>query len=165
MIAMLVMAVLVVFMMIGFGLYLRKAENNGVKTNAKKLFKGSVVASSCFIMVIGAGLLLMNVNKAHAQQAAPATTTTTVAAAASAGETSVTKPMTSATGWGYLGAALAVGLGSIGAGVALGMSSAAAIGAVSENQKIFGLTIVFVGMAEGVAIYGLIIAIMILSRI
>lgn len=63
-----------------------------------------------------------------------------------------------------LAAALSTGLGSIGAGIAVASTGAAATGAIAEKPETFGRAIVFVGMAEGVAIYGLIIAFMILNR-
>jgi V/A-type H+-transporting ATPase subunit K len=55
-------------------------------------------------------------------------------------------------------------LGCIGAGIAVSSTGAAAIGAMAEKPETFGRSMVFVGMAEGVAIYGLIIAFMILNR-
>ena len=68
-------------------------------------------------------------------------------------------------GLGYLAAALAVGLGSIGAGLAVGATASAAVGAVAEREEVAGKALVFVGLAEGIAIYGLVIAIMILNRL
>ncbi|MDR1194130.1 MAG: ATP synthase subunit C [Peptococcaceae bacterium] len=62
----------------------------------------------------------------------------------------------------YIAAALSVGLGSIGAGVATGKAASAALGALSENEAIFGKSMIFVALAEGVAVYGLIIAILML---
>lgn len=70
-----------------------------------------------------------------------------------------------AYGFGFLGAGLAVGLACIGTGIATGMSASAAIGAVSEDPKMLGTSLLFVGLSEGIAIYGLIIAIMILGRL
>ena len=67
-----------------------------------------------------------------------------------------------ASGVQYIAAALAVGSGSIGCGIAVASAASAAIGAISENENIFGKTLVYVGLAEGVAIYGLLIALMIL---
>jgi len=67
--------------------------------------------------------------------------------------------------WGYLAAALATGLSALGAGLAVAGVGAAAIGAVAEKPEIFGRALVFVGLAEGIAIYGLIISIMILNRL
>ncbi len=69
------------------------------------------------------------------------------------------------SGLGYLGAALATGLACIGSGYGVGVVGAAALGAVSENEKMFGRTLIYVGLAEGLAIYGLIISIMILGSL
>lgn len=63
-----------------------------------------------------------------------------------------------------MGAALATGLAAIGAGIAVGIAGAAAIGAITEKPETLGRTLIFVGLAEGIAIYGLIISFMILTR-
>ena len=68
-------------------------------------------------------------------------------------------------GMKYLAAALAVGLAGIGGGIAVASGAPAAIGAVSENDKTFGKSLIFVAMGEGVAIYGLLISIMILNKV
>lgn len=67
--------------------------------------------------------------------------------------------------FGFLAAAIAVGVGSLGAGVAVGYVGAAAMGAIGEKPELAGRALIFVGLAEGIAIYGLIIAIMILGKI
>jgi len=67
--------------------------------------------------------------------------------------------------WGYLAAAIATGLSAVGAGIAVGGVGAAAVGAIAERPELFGRTLVLVGLAEGIAIYGLIISIMILARL
>ena len=56
-------------------------------------------------------------------------------------------------------------MATIGAGYAVGAVGSSALGAVSEDQKILGKTLIFVGLAEGIAIYGLIISILILGRL
>ena len=66
---------------------------------------------------------------------------------------------------GLLAAALATGLACIGAGIAVAMVASSAIGAISENPSLLGKTIIFAGLAEGIAIYGLIISIMILNKV
>ncbi|WP_102398670.1 ATP synthase subunit C [Haloimpatiens massiliensis] len=71
----------------------------------------------------------------------------------------------SSTGMGYIAAALCTGLATIGAGYAVGAVGSSALGAVSEDSKILGKTLIFVGLAEGIAIYGLIISIMILMKL
>jgi V/A-type H+-transporting ATPase subunit K len=63
-----------------------------------------------------------------------------------------------------MGAALATGLACIGAGIAVGIAGAAAIGGITEKPEILGRTLIFVGLAEGIAIYGLIISFMILAQ-
>lgn len=63
--------------------------------------------------------------------------------------------------WDSLAMALVVGLASIGSGIAVAAAAPAAIGATSEDPKAFGKAIVFVGLAEGVSIFGLLIAIFI----
>jgi V/A-type H+-transporting ATPase subunit K len=71
----------------------------------------------------------------------------------------------SASGLGYMAAALSTGLATIGAGYAVGSVGSSALGAVSEDPKILGKTLIYVGLAEGIAIYGLIISIMILAKL
>jgi V/A-type H+-transporting ATPase subunit K len=68
------------------------------------------------------------------------------------------------SGGAELGAALSTGLACIGAGIAVGFAGAAAIGAITEKPQILGRTLIFVGLAEGIAIYGLIISFMLLNR-
>ena len=70
--------------------------------------------------------------------------------------------LTLGDGFKYLAAALSTGLATIGTGVAVGSAGSSAIGAVSEDPTILGKTLIFVGMAEGIAIYGMIISILIL---
>jgi V/A-type H+-transporting ATPase subunit K len=70
-----------------------------------------------------------------------------------------------ATAWGLVSAALAVGLACIGAAYAVAHVGAASIGAMSERPELAARALIFVGLAEGIAIYGLIISVMILGRI
>lgn len=70
-----------------------------------------------------------------------------------------------AQGMGFLGAALATGLSALGAGIAVAAAAPAAIGAISENDKNFGKSLIFVAMGEGVAIYGLLISILIINAL
>lgn len=67
-----------------------------------------------------------------------------------------------ADGLKYIGAGLAVGLSGVGGGIAVASSASAALGAISENDSAFGKSLIFVGLAEGVALYGLIIALVLL---
>ena len=68
-------------------------------------------------------------------------------------------------GLGFLAAAIAVGCSCISAGWAVAKSAPAALGAISENPDNFGRAIIFVALGEGCAIYGLLIAILILNAL
>lgn len=63
----------------------------------------------------------------------------------------------------FLAAAISTGLAAIGAGIAVGIAGAAAIGAIAEKPELLGRTLIFVGLGEGIVIYGLIISFMILG--
>ena len=70
-----------------------------------------------------------------------------------------------ATGLGYIAAALVTSVSGIGSGIAVASSASAALGAISEDQSVFGKSMIFVAMAEGIALYGLIISFMILGKL
>ena len=71
----------------------------------------------------------------------------------------------SVAGMAYLAAALVTGLCTIGTGIATGQAASAALGALSENEGIMGKALIFVALAEGIAIYGLLISFTILGRV
>lgn len=91
----------------------------------------------------------------HPWVAAQAATTT---AATSSGTTV-------GTGIGLLGVAMATVGSTLASGWALAHVGAAALGAVTEKPELFGRTLVYVGLAEGIAIYGVIISIMIMGKL
>ena len=67
--------------------------------------------------------------------------------------------------WGYASAAAAAALSAIGAGYAVAQVGSAAVGALAEKPELMGRVLVMVGLAEGIAIYGLIVSILILNRL
>jgi V/A-type H+-transporting ATPase subunit K len=69
------------------------------------------------------------------------------------------------TVWGFAAAAFATAIGSIGAGIAVAYVGSAALGAIGEKPELAARALIYVGLAEGIAIYGLIISIMILTKI
>ncbi len=71
----------------------------------------------------------------------------------------------SAAAYGYISAAAATGMSALGAGIAVAAAAPAAIGAISEDAKNLGKSLIFVALGEGVAIYGLLISILILNNI
>ena len=66
---------------------------------------------------------------------------------------------------GFFAAALSVGLSCLGAGFAVSSVGSAAMGAMAEKPELAGRALIFVGLAEGIAIYGLIVAIMIVGKL
>jgi V/A-type H+-transporting ATPase subunit K len=67
--------------------------------------------------------------------------------------------------WGLAAAAASAGLSALAAGYAVAHVGSAAIGAIAEKPEVMGRVLVMVGLAEGIAIYGLIISILILNRL
>ncbi len=78
-----------------------------------------------------------------------------------AAASSVAKPY---SGQALIGAAVAVAGSSLGAGIAVAYTGSAALAAMSERPELFGRAMVVVGLAEGIAIYGLVIAILLMPR-
>lgn len=122
----------------------------------RRMMMGSLV-SKAVVVVLCVGMAWFGATlitePAAAAEGAPA-----VAASASAGASA----QTSALGMKYISAALAVGIGSVAAGIAVAMVGSAAMGAVAERPELMGRSLIYVGLAEGIAIYGVVVAIMIL---
>jgi V/A-type H+-transporting ATPase subunit K len=83
------------------------------------------------------------------------------AAAASAGAGEISVGM----GLAFIGIALPTTFSTIAAAIAVGPIGAASLAAVSEKPEIFGRTLVYLGLAEGIAIYGLVLSILLLNRV
>lgn len=83
---------------------------------------------------------------------------------AATGGNATTSATASVAGWQLIAAALSTGLSCIGGGIAVASAASAALGAISEDSSIMGKSLIFVALAEGIALYGLIISFMILSR-
>jgi V/A-type H+-transporting ATPase subunit K len=139
----LVIALGLVLSAIGLGLAVINRKING--KNAKRLLGMNVI--SLFGMLAVATIVLV----AGGLDASASGTEATAAASAS-------------DGLRFIAAALSTGLACIGAGIAVASTGSAAIGAISEDPRLLGRTIIFVGLAEGIAIYGMIITILILNR-
>ncbi|MCX7884332.1 MAG: ATP synthase subunit C [Caloramator sp.] len=115
---------------------------NGKESNKKKV-KKALRINLCSLVPVLTGIIITSIPKvAYAEGA-----------------------VSSSSGLGFIAAALSTGLAAVGAGIAVAAVGSSALGAVSEDPKILGKTLIFVGLAEGIAIYGLIISIMILGRL
>lgn len=67
--------------------------------------------------------------------------------------------------FGLVAAAIAFGLGAVGSGFAISHVGAAAVGAVAEKPQIAGQALLFVALAEGIVVFGFVIALMILAKV
>jgi len=75
------------------------------------------------------------------------------------------QPLGTNTGLAFIAAAIATGVGSIGAGIAVSAVGTAAVGAIAEKPELMGKALIYVALAEGIAIYGLLISIIILAKV
>jgi len=106
-----------------------------------------LVAVNAAVLVFALALLASALNAAPATAAGPDPT-----AATGAGGTAL------------IAAAIAVAGSSLGAAIAVAYTGAAALAAMSERPEMFGRAMVVVGLAEGIAIYGLIISIILIGK-
>ena len=112
------------------------------------------IISFAIVCVVTCGIP-MAVSAATPDTTAANSTTTSQAAAAAAD---------SGKGLGLLAAAIAVSVSGIAGGIAVAAAAPAAIGATSEDPKNFGKAIIFVALAEGIALYGLLASILIINK-
>lgn len=131
---------LILSIIIPFGYFLIGEKN-------KKRYKLTLATNAFFFFGAFAIATIMLLGGPNAQAAETATTATL------------------ATGLGYIAAALVTGLSCIGGGIAVASAASAALGAISEDSSILGKSLIFVGLAEGVCLYGLIISFMILGKL
>ncbi|MCG7882193.1 MAG: ATP synthase subunit C [Candidatus Thiodiazotropha taylori] len=68
-------------------------------------------------------------------------------------------------GLGIIGVGIPTALSTIGAGIAVGPLGAASLAVLAEKPEIFGRTLIYLGLAEGIAIYGLVMSILLLDKI
>jgi V/A-type H+-transporting ATPase subunit K len=98
--------------------------------------------------IVGTALVLITSLPAHAQ----------------AGAAAAVAPDPEVLRWAFVSAAAAAGLSTLAAGYAVAVVGSAAVGALAEKPELLGRVLILVGLAEGIAIYGLIVAILILNR-
>ena len=137
-------------------------EGRGIK---QKITEGSIMKtkfSKLFVTI----LIVAAVTCCGALGVFAADDTADTTAAASSSETVNTdNDHNSSLSIGLVAAALATGLAGIGGGMAVASAAPAAIAANSENEKTFGKSLIFVALGESIALYGLVISIMILSKL
>jgi V/A-type H+-transporting ATPase subunit K len=107
-----------------------------------------IVKFANLALLVGTGVLVI-----LAMLAEPSSAATTAASSAN-----------SYAGQALIGAAIAVAGSSIGAGISVAYTGSAAIADMSERPELFGRAMVIVGLAEGIAIYGLVVAIILIGK-
>lgn len=138
-IKLLFIAAIVLGIILPFGYYLIGEKN-------KKRYKRAIGANLFFYFgCFAVSAIMMFSGNVHAADAAGAAA--------------------NAAGLGYLAAALSTGLACVGGGIATASAASAALGAISEDPSALGKSFIFVGLAEGVCLYGLIISFMILGKL
>jgi V/A-type H+-transporting ATPase subunit K len=115
---------------------------------AQRWWKGTLATNLLVFVSAGLGALVLGMQDALAQQTATP-----------GGEISV------GLGLALLGAGLPTALAAFGAGLAVGPVGAAALAVIAEKPEMFGRTLIYLGLAEGIAIYGLVVTILLLGRI
>jgi V/A-type H+-transporting ATPase subunit K len=111
--------------------------------------KGGVLGNFLVFGLAVAGFLFLGVQDVMAQEAA---------ATGGSG-------ISMAVGLALIGIGLPTGLAAIGAGIALGPVGAAALAVIAEKPEMFGRTLIYMGLAEGIAIYGLVMSILLLGKL
>jgi V/A-type H+-transporting ATPase subunit K len=139
------------FALIASGIYLEMRPPIAAKATVRH-WKG--VVSFNLLAFVGAqiGLLFFGIQDVMAEQAA-------TAAASGATEVSV------GLGLALIGIGIPTALATIGAGIAVGPVGAASLAVISEKPEMFGRTLIYLGLAEGIAIYGLVVTILLLGKI
>lgn len=121
-----------------------------IRHNPPRWLKGTVGANLILFVAAEAGLLLVGVHDALAAEPA---------AVAGAREVSV------GLGLALIGIGIPTALATIGAGIAVSSVGAASLAVIAERPEVFGRTLVYLGLAEGIAIYGLVVTILMLGKI
>ncbi len=132
-----------------------RAVKKGKKT--KTAFKSQVIAFAAVAVLTFAVPFVASATTQEAPQAA-----TTAAAADTAADT---QDRNFSNGMGLLAAGFVTAISGIGGGIAVAAAAPAAIGATSEDPKVFGKALIFVALGEGIALYGLLISILILNKV
>lgn len=139
----LISTTLLVLLTIGTGIFMMYNQMEGGKNRLKKILRANLFIFLPLLIIAVIVMVPQGINAAETEAAG----------------------LSSAAGLGFISAALATGIATLGAGYAVAVVGSAALGAVSEDSSLLGKTLIFVGLAEGIAIYGLIVSIMILGRL
>ncbi len=133
------------FALIASGIYLEIRPTAAVSV---RRWKGLVGFNLLTFVGAQIGLLLLGIQDVMAEQAAGGTVEVSVG-----------------LGLSLIGIGLPTAVATIGAGIAVGPVGAASLAVISEKPEMFGRTLIYLGLAEGIAIYGLVVTILLLGKI
>ena len=132
---------------LALGFYLeRRPLNDGVR--AKRWWTGTLATNLLIFVGASMGALMLGMHDVMAQQAT-----------VSHGEVSV------GLGLALIGAGIPTALATVGAGLAVGPVGTASLAVIAEKPEMFGRTLIYLGLAEGIAIYGLVVTILLMGKI
>ncbi len=123
--------------------------------------KKLMAMAAALLCFAAAGLYAQNDAVENKQETAVEAQAQETAVEAQAQETAVQNQADGAKGVKYIAAAIAVGIACIAGGMAVGKIGAAAMGAMSENAELSGKALPFVGLAEGICLWGFLVALLI----
>jgi V/A-type H+-transporting ATPase subunit K len=138
------------FALVATGIYL-EFRPVGRPERARRWFRGALSGNLLTFFGSMVGLVLLGLQDVMAAQEA--------AAAAGGSEVSV------GLGLALIGIGIPTGLAAIGAGIGVGPVGAASLAVITEKPEMLGRTLIYLGLAEGVAIYGLVVTILLLAKI
>jgi len=145
--AILALIIMSVLGLIAFGFYLELRPKAGLPSEAwlKPLLGGNLI-----LVAVGTiAILLLGAQEVMASEELVAETSRDMVG----------------LGLALLGVGLPTGLAAIAAGMAVGPLGAAALGVIAEKPELFGRTLIYMGLAEGIAIDGLVVTILLLDKI
>ena len=131
----------------------------------KKVAAGTAPKKASKINFAAFGILILIVAMLSVSVFADEPVTTSESTPEEATEEEAAETNDMSKGLGLLAAGLVTGLAGIGGGIAVAAGAPAAIGAVTEDPKSFGKSIIFVALGESIALYGVVISILILNKI
>ena len=120
--------------------------------SAPHWLKGSIVANLFIFIAALFGILFMGIQQVMAEPAE-------VMGLAGNAEFSIGK------GMAFIGVALPTCIATYAAGMAIGPIGSASLAAISEKPENFGRSLIYLGLAEGIAIYGLVVSILLMGKI
>ncbi len=149
------MLILPIAALIGLFAFSLKQKAKGV--SGKKIITSNLVAFALIVAALGAVTFTVSAAKTDA---APET-----AATQEAEEAAQPAEKDNSKGLGLIAAAAVTSISGIAGGFAVAASAPAAVAATTEDPKSFGKSLIFVALGESIALYGVVIAILILNKV